>query len=194
MKKIRYRSHTPDAIYIAFYTHGTYSPMDGIWMWLRAACARWISPMFGHCQIVFWWGTDIETRVSLTFSTTVTHPSSYLEHSYQSENWVFVPVASCNSVGRSFGDLRKKVLAWTRLKENAPFNLIGYYLNFVYNAIGLSVPYDAGGKAYFCSEQVASVLVDAGLPEGFDLVPRLTTPDDVYKILVKNGAIPVNAM
>lgn len=180
----------PDAVYVAFFRHGTYSPFVRPWQWLVSRRLRQISKKYEHCQFVFLWYYKDREPSTATFSTNKAVPSSYVNPAYTADNWDVLPVVSAG--GDAAVRTRTRLWNWCAEHQNAPFNSFGYYWNHLPPASCCScLAYNARGAAFYCAEQISSALHDLDLAEARDLsVPYRCVPDDIYHVLKSHGARP----
>ena len=182
----------PEAVYVAFARHERATICDGPLTCLIEFRLRFISPLYEHCQLVLAWSPETDSPRLISFSTSKRIQSRYIDPEYHRETWMAMTVPSTIGDDPAARRRRSELWEWCKRNECVPFNHRGYYQNGCpLVSYCPCLAYDAGGKAYFCAEQVATALQAAKVVEAEGLTPYLCVPDTVYNALYHRGARPI---
>jgi hypothetical protein len=167
----------PSAVYVALFPtealqRRSSSCMPSIREGIEMAVLTHVSPLYQHCQLLFCWENGDGSSLFTTFNTTKVLPSEFIPSIYRRSGWQSYALL----VGP---DIRATIFELCISHQGREFNSCAYHWNFL-PCVPNFCAYNARGESFFCAEQVSFILKTAGIQEFTDMVPHLSTPDDIY--------------
>jgi hypothetical protein len=184
--KIQVIADVPDSVYVAFLpTNATPEPdCCACHEQVERCMVMRITPGYQHCQFIFKWSVSPSDSKYSTFSTTKQRPSMFAASTYEKyKGWVAFEILTDGLAVR-------RLFKWCCDNRGKSFNTRGYYcLPCNILCLPSCCAYDAGGKRYFCAEEVSSALRDCAIEGLSDFVPHKCTPDILFSRLMEQSRI-----